>query len=406
MQKKLYRNLTEILTDSFSPAIILPDLNNKIHYSSIRHATQFLQQTSPFCNLNPGELVSLFLPNSIDFVCSFFAIVAVRAIVNPINTTNNLNDTINHLKIVSPRFVITSDTFENFHIIAAACNSLSIPLFKVVVELVPQHWESTSRIIRTISPIASHQIKTVKPVCTITNIGVSTPLTASGDRNAQYQYQDSDIAVLLKTPGTSGDFKLVPLTHDNILESLFNICNSLTLGASDLTYQVMPLYHSYGLIGVLLASFYAGASVILPPALSFDDFWKNISMFKATWYSTTPILHKLILSKLNGKPTPPNSMRFIQTCGLDAERDTVLSLEQVLLKHPAVEEAIFYGVPSVLSGQDIEVAVLLKPKLKVSVSELRQWLEQSIPFCMPKKIHIVRELPRVRINRRRQAAKL
>ena len=74
--------------------------------------------------------------------------------------------------------------------------------------------------------------------------------------------QPDDIALVLHTSGTTSRPKLVPLTHRNICSSSHNISFTLELTENDRCLNVMPLFHIHGLIGAVLSSLTAGASVV------------------------------------------------------------------------------------------------------------------------------------------------
>ena len=60
--------------------------------------------------------------------------------------------------------------------------------------------------------------------------------------------QPDDVALVLHTSGTTSRPKLVPLTHTNICTSAHNMRIALTLVESDRCLNVMPLFHTHGLI--------------------------------------------------------------------------------------------------------------------------------------------------------------
>lgn len=74
--------------------------------------------------------------------------------------------------------------------------------------------------------------------------------------------QPEDVALVLHTSGTTSRPKIVPLTHANLCTSAQNIQLALQLSQSDRCLNVMPLFHIHGLVGVLLSSLSAGASVV------------------------------------------------------------------------------------------------------------------------------------------------
>jgi len=66
---------------------------------------------------------------------------------------------------------------------------------------------------------------------------------------------------------------------------------------------------------------------------------------------------------------------------------------QVLLKHPAVAEAVCFGVPHHTWGEEVAAAVVLRTP--VPIPELLSFCREHLAdFKCPKKIHVVDAIPR------------
>lgn len=104
-------------------------------------------------------------------------------------------------------------------------------------------------------------------------------------------------ALLLHTSGTTSRPKLVPLTQQNLLASARNIAHTLRLGPSDRCLNIMPLFHIHGLAAALLASLYAGASVVCSDGVFARGFYGWLEEFRPTWYTAVPTMHQGILGQ-------------------------------------------------------------------------------------------------------------
>jgi acyl-CoA synthetase (AMP-forming)/AMP-acid ligase II len=72
-------------------------------------------------------------------------------------------------------------------------------------------------------------------------------------------------------------------------------------------------------------------------------------------------------------------------------------IDEVLLSHPAIAEAVCFGVPHPSWGEEVEAAVVLKESLPEPVNEaaiLAFCKERLADFKRPKKIHITAAIPR------------
>jgi len=105
----------------------------------------------------------------------------------------------------------------------------------------------------------------------------------------------TDVALLLRTSGTTSKPKRVPLTHSNLLASAHSIAATLALTPADRALNIMPLFHIHGLVGVLLSSLAAGASVVCTPGLGAESFFGWLREFAPTWYSAVPTMHQAVL---------------------------------------------------------------------------------------------------------------
>jgi len=84
-------------------------------------------------------------------------------------------------------------------------------------------------------------------------------------------------------------------------------------------------------------------------------------------------------------------------------------IDELLLEHPAVAEAVCFGVPHQAWGEEVEAAVVLRPD-SLSIDEaalIRFCRERMADFKCPKKVHIVESIPRTatgKIQRQNVAA--
>jgi acyl-CoA synthetase (AMP-forming)/AMP-acid ligase II len=70
-------------------------------------------------------------------------------------------------------------------------------------------------------------------------------------------------------------------------------------------------------------------------------------------------------------------------------------VEEVLLEHPQVVEAVTFAVPHPRLGEDVASAVVLRPAAAVTAKEIRQFVIGRIAdFKVPREVIIVRDLPR------------
>ena len=111
-----------------------------------------------------------------------------------------------------------------------------------------------------------------------------------------YPENPGDIALVLYTSGTTSRPRIVPLTQHNLCCSAENICASLRLTPDDRCLNIMPLFHIHGLIGAVLASVMAGASVVCTPGFDEKNFYIWLDEFQPSWFTAVPSIHHAILA--------------------------------------------------------------------------------------------------------------
>jgi acyl-CoA synthetase (AMP-forming)/AMP-acid ligase II len=93
----------------------------------------------------------------------------------------------------------------------------------------------------------------------------------------------NDVALVLRTSGTTALPKVVPLTQGNLVASAPQIAATLRLTPADQCLSLMPLFHIHGLVGALLSSVSAGATFVTTPALEPAAFGRWLVDAEATW---------------------------------------------------------------------------------------------------------------------------
>jgi oxalate---CoA ligase len=69
------------------------------------------------------------------------------------------------------------------------------------------------------------------------------------------------------------------------------------------------------------------------------------------------------------------------------EKISPIELDNVLTRHPSVSEAVSFAIPDDMYGQDIGVAIVLKPGARLGADELRGWVSEKLAkFKIPKKV--------------------
>lgn len=435
------------------------------------------------CGLGRDAVIAVALPNGVAMATAFLGVTA-HAICAPLNPAFSEAEFASHLRDLGAAALIVPEGDDTAA--RSAARQLGIRLLEF-----PQ-FTGARRPPPTASPSAATTIA-----------------------------RPDDVALILHTSGTTSRPKQVPLSHRNLLASASAVASALRLRQDDTALNVMPLFHIHGIVGVLLASLRAGASVVCCRGFDADTFREHVSRGAVTWYSAVPTLHQAVLDACEGQPglaghqlrlirsssaaLAPVVMQRLESCFgvpvieaygmteaahqmasnplppavrkpgsvgraagpqiaimdasgnrlatgergevvirgdgvmsgyvdnptanqtafhgdwfrtgdegyLDPEGYLVLTgrlkeminragekisprdVDEALLGHPAVRQAITFAVPHPTIGEDVAAAVILHPGNQATEADLREWLfERLAPFRIPSRIIVVDEIPK------------
>jgi acyl-CoA synthetase (AMP-forming)/AMP-acid ligase II/thioesterase domain-containing protein/acyl carrier protein len=136
---------------------------------------------------------------------------------------------------------------------------------------------------------------------------------SEGKRATVKPAASDDAALVLHTSGTTARAKVVPLKHRQLVLSARNVAHTLELVPSDRCLNVMPLFHVHALVGALLASLSAGASVVCSPGFHAPSFHGWVAELEPTWYTAVPTMHRAILDRAGDATRPCQSLRFVRS---------------------------------------------------------------------------------------------
>ncbi len=156
-------------------------------------------------------------------------------------------------------------------------------------------------------------------------------LSVSGPTCLAQHGRASDIALVLQTSATTGEPRLVPLTHSNLRAMAANTRSILHLAAEDRFLSMMPLFHLTGLLSSL-AQCLAGGSVISTSGFDSGMFLTWLEQFHPTWYTAAPALHNAILPLIQTRPDVLDRfpLRFVRSIGAPLPQALLAELERAL----------------------------------------------------------------------------
>ncbi len=266
-----------------------PDLS----YRALRGVTGTLRRQLAARGIGPGDRVAIVLPNGPEMAVAFLAVTS-GASAAPLNPNYKLAEYEFYLTDLRPKLVLVAPGSDNP--VRQAAEALGIS-------------------------VAELQVAEGAPA------GAFTLWAEEADPATPTA---KDEALVLHTSGTTSRPKVVPLSQGNLYASACNIAGTLQLTPQDHCLNVMPLFHIHGLMGVLLSSVKAGASVCCTPGFNALTFFSLACDQHPTWYSAVPTMHQAILQRCarNADALSQMKLRFVRSSSASLPGPVFAALQQ------------------------------------------------------------------------------
>jgi long-chain acyl-CoA synthetase len=198
-----------------------------------------------------GDVVSLLLPNSAEYLIAYFACWQLGALAGPVNGL---------LKSQEIAYVVSNSEAK---------------LMLVNAEFLPL--------------VESIQV----PVVRFDNEREATH-GFDGQRTDDITAEDE--AIIIYTSGTTGKPKGCLLTHRNVIANARQIRSWLGFTEKDRLLTMMPLFHMNAVSVTTMSALYAGGSTVVSSKFSASRFWQIISDYQITSFGSVATMLSMLLS--------------------------------------------------------------------------------------------------------------
>jgi long-chain acyl-CoA synthetase len=207
--------------------------------------------------IGKGDVVSLLLPNSVEYVIAYFACWQIGALAGPINSL---------LKAQEIAYVISNSEAK-----AWLVNTEFLPIVEAIGD-------------------------EVRP--TILQFDNEAEATAgvADERGLNTDLSCDDEAIIIYTSGTTGKPKGCLLTHGNVIANARQISGWLKFTGADRLLTIMPLFHMNAVSVTTMSALYAGGSTVVSPKFSASRFWQIISDYQITSFGSVATMLSMLLS--------------------------------------------------------------------------------------------------------------
>jgi acyl-CoA synthetase (AMP-forming)/AMP-acid ligase II len=204
-------------------------------------------------DVKKGDVVSLLMPNSAEYIIAYFACWKIGALANPVNSL---------LKAEEIEFVVGNS--------------------EAILLLVNRQFQATIE-----------KIKLPK----IIKFDDEAVTNNFSENLAKTQLNQNDEAIIIYTSGTTGKPKGCLLTHENLIANARQITEWLGFDETDRLLTIMPLFHMNAVSVTTMTTLYASASTVVSPKFSASRFWEIISDYQITSFGSVATMLLMLLQK-------------------------------------------------------------------------------------------------------------
>ena len=282
------------------PALGAPG-RRPLTYQALRALRERTALTLNALGIGVADRVAIVLPNGPEMASAFLTVgsAATAAPLNPGYRYEEFDFYLSDLHAKALLILADMDSPAR-----AVANARGIPILELEADPAGPAGEFS---IRPTSTVASHH-----------------PITSNSPG-------PEDVALVLHTSGTTARPKIVPLRHRNVTASAVNIQRTLSLTRDDVCLNIMPLFHIHGLIGAVLSSLAAGASIACAPSFDALKFFRWFAESNPTWYTAVPTMHQAILGRAarNLEVIAAGRLRLIRSSSSSLPPSVMQDLEEV-----------------------------------------------------------------------------
>ena len=210
-------------------------------------------------DVRKGDVVSLLLPNSVEYVIAYFACWQIGALAGPINSL---------LKSQEIAYVISNSEAR-----ALLVNSEFMPLIETIRE----------------------ELSSLKAIISFDNEKEATHEEIGGAHPSEEIDKEHE-AIIIYTSGTTGKPKGCLLTHGNVIANARQISSWLGFTEKDRLLTMMPLFHMNAVSVTTMSALYSGGSTVESPKFSASRFWQIISDYQITSFGSVATMLSMLLS--------------------------------------------------------------------------------------------------------------
>ncbi|MCE5261957.1 MAG: AMP-binding protein [Deltaproteobacteria bacterium] len=199
----------------------------------------------------------------------------------------------------SPEWCIT-------YMAVTAIGSIALPLD---TNLLPDQYRAMLRAVKARAVFVSEPFRGLFEDVTVYRIDAAPP-AAGGEPLPEVPFAENEIASLLFTSGTTGNSKIVSLTHGNILHIALACTELEEYTEEDVTLAMLPLYHIYAFESTFMAPLMTGGSIVFQNSLKGPDIIRALAENPITIFPAAPQMWELFFDAMVGKIRAQSRLKY------------------------------------------------------------------------------------------------
>jgi long-chain acyl-CoA synthetase len=230
--------------------------------------------------IGPGSRVALLIPNVPDFARVYYAVLALGAVVVPLHALLKGREIEYMLRDSAAELLVCAAPLLDEGAKGAAAAGVD-----VVTVLVPEGTEGVARLEAEATTAA--------------------PITGWLPRRPE------DTATILYTSGTTGEPKGALGTHFALVEQVNTLLTStFDMGAGDVIFGGLPLFHTFGQTCVLNTGLQAGATVVMLPKFTGTAALELMHKHSINIFFGVPTMYIALLEAAKSSAVRPAGLRY------------------------------------------------------------------------------------------------
>ncbi len=299
-QTSLWMNL-QISALRYPQKVALVFMGRTWTYSQLQLEAEIIASALRKLGVQKGDRVVLDMQNCPQLVITHFAILRADAVVVPVNPMNRMEE-LKHY-ILDPDTKVAVTTADLAPELAAASNALepaqrlqhllvtqftdAFDAANAGPEEMPANWHDWLTTVHALPSLEGGQVHSWASALQV-EVALG-PVTA----------QSEDLAVLPYTSGTTGLPKGCMHTHGTIMHNAMSSGLWANGTPENKCLCVVPMFHITGMVSVMHATLFMGASLILMPRWDRDLAGRLISKWKVTHWTNIPTMVIDLLGSAN-----------------------------------------------------------------------------------------------------------